>query len=155
MQKFSYLFRNGYSFLRSLHFLELFVGDHAEDVGDPPDLGDDPLLDEVRGHDDEGHAEEEVGRADGDAGLRVVLLRLGDKVSEADGGEGDDAEVGGVEVVPALPVVEENGAHADVAEDHEAAQPNRNLKVTGRYDASKFNFNITRNIFKSFNYLYL
>ena len=43
---------------------------------------------------------------------------VGGEVPEADGGEGDEAEVGAVQEAPALPHLEEEGA-ADDVRDHE------------------------------------
>ena len=43
---------------------------------------------------------------------------VGCEVPEADGGEGDEAEVGAVQEAPALPHLEEEGA-ADDVRDHE------------------------------------
>lgn len=41
--------------------------------------------------------------------LCVLLVGLGDKVSEADGGEGDEAKVERVQEAPALPSAEQKG----------------------------------------------
>ena len=44
---------------------------------------------------------------------------MGSEVTEADGGEGDETEVGTVQECPALPHLEEEGAADDVDDDEE------------------------------------
>ena len=69
-----------------------------KDVEDD-DLGDDAdtaylLLHEVEAHGDHGDAEEEVEGAEGDPGLAVLHLLVRGEVTEADGGQSDETEVG-------------------------------------------------------------
>ncbi len=55
------------------------------------------------------------------------LVRLWHKVPEADGGEGDEAEVCRVQRAPSLPLAEEDGAANHVAHHQHAADPQRDL----------------------------
>ena len=49
------------------------------------------------------------------------------EVPEPDGGQGNEAEVGRVQEAPVLPLGEEEGAAEDVADDQDAADPQRDL----------------------------
>ena len=80
----------------SLHLLPPLVhGVHGEEAED----------EEVHGGGDDGEAEEDEDDGEGDVlhlvGQHVVLLQ-GYEVAEADGGQGDEAVVEGVDVDPAL-----------------------------------------------------
>ena len=91
---------------------------------------------ETETHRDHGHPEDDVQRHEDELEVdeaaqelvlvhHLVLLHLdgvsGDHVAEADGGERDEAEVEAVEEEPLLPLAEEDGAAAEVADhDHDA-----------------------------------
>ena len=67
-----------------------------DDLGDDTDTGAVPylLLYEVEAHGDHGDAKEEVEGAEGDPGLAVFHLLVRGEVTEADGGQSDETEVG-------------------------------------------------------------
>ena len=97
-----------YLFLLVVILLVLVLED-AELPAEVLDVVDDLLLDEVEAHGDHGDAEQEVEGAEGEAYLAVLALLVGHEVAEADGGEGDEAEVAAVHQGPALPLLERVG----------------------------------------------
>ena len=108
----------------------VFVED-AELLSDPAALGDDLVLHEGEAHGQDGHAEHDVDGAQEQLGLslRVLEVGAGHDVAEADGGERDEAEVGGLQPVPAFPQPEQHRAAEDVAadDDHGDGQRHRDL----------------------------
>lgn len=71
------------------------------------DVVNDLLLDKIEAHSDHGDAEEEVEGAEGEPDLAVLTLLVGHEVPEADGGEGDEAEVAAVHEGPAFPLLKQ------------------------------------------------
>ena len=84
-------------------------------------------LDQLEAHGQQSETEEQVERAG--HSLRLVSPGVGlearNDVAEADGGEGDEAEVGAVEVAPVFPQREENGAQVYVARHHDETHRDR------------------------------
>ena len=97
------------------------------------------LLHEVHAHGEQSHAEDAVG--DGEhhlhGGDRVVLEAVErldrSVVAEADGGQGDEAEVGGSGGRPALPGGEEDRADEDEAEDEHEVDHDGDHHQVGRH----------------------
>ena len=63
------------------------------------------LLHEVEAHGDHGDADEEVEGAEDELVVAVQALLVGHEVAEADGGQGDEAEVAAVQQGPSLPLL--------------------------------------------------
>ena len=94
---------------------------HETDLlADPTELGCDLLLYETEAHGQDGHAEQHVdGRADHLPLVAGVLeiSRAGHDVAESDSRDGDEAEVGSLQRVPAFPHAEQERPHEDVPRD--------------------------------------
>ena len=102
------------------------------------------LLHQAEAHGHERHAEDEIQRA-GDHLLRAVRVEAGARhvVAEADGGQRDEAEVGGDERVPALGQREQERSEHDVADHEQQADADRHAHLhTAR---STFFFRCKRN----------
>ena len=63
--------------------------------------------------------------------LKDVLVAR-NKISEPDGHQTDEAEVGPIQIVPALPVGEQNCSHENVSKKYEEARCHRNSNLEGR-----------------------
>ena len=70
------------------------MGELINDYVDDGDDDDYLLLNKVEAHGNHGDAEEEVERAEGDPLLPVLHLLVRGQVSETNGRQGDEAEVG-------------------------------------------------------------
>ena len=88
----------------------------AQLLSNPVELGRHLLLHEREAHGQDGHAEDRVDCADDEAQVdeRVTEVASRGHIAEADGAERDEAEVRGLQHVPALPVLEKDGAANDV-----------------------------------------
>ena len=111
--------------------LLLLLVQDAELLPDPAALGDDLVLHQREAHGQDGHAEQHVHRPQQQLGLSLRVLEVGawHDISEADGGEGDEAEVGGLQPVPPLPQPEQHGPAEDVAADDDHGDGQRHRDV--------------------------
>ena len=83
-------------------------------------------------HGDEGEAEQEVD------GRRHEALRVfREHVSEADGGDGDEEEVEGLDVAPVLPLHVEQHPEDDVDDEDDARDARRQAEVVVRFLAAR------------------
>jgi len=107
----------------------------ADGFGTRAELVDHLLLHQVEAHGDDGHAQHQVHGAENETHVQPlgrVDLIAGDNVSEANGAQRDEAEVGAVQKVPVFPLGEKKGAATNVAHHDCKAQSYRNsdLKIS-------------------------
>lgn len=123
-------------------FISQFRFNNPQPLSHRFDISNDLLLHEIKGHSQQRNTEKQVQRAQGYGYLWIGLDPLsGHEVPEADGGEGDEAEIRGIQERPVLPFREEKRPSEDIGHYQKDAQPDWD-----RFDLKSNIIYVVRNI---------